>query len=97
METRKDNIFSKVYSLNDSVWPDYYKGHFIKKTWLNIEKGEVMWGYRVIIPNKLRLALLKEIHSTHTGIAKIKMLTRSYYWWPRLNRRLSVGFLPMVR
>jgi hypothetical protein len=48
-----------------------------------------MWGYRVIIPNKLRIFLLKETPSTHAGIAKMKTLTRSYFWWPGLDKEIE--------
>ncbi|XP_008190241.1 uncharacterized protein K02A2.6-like [Acyrthosiphon pisum] len=93
IETRKNTILSKVYSWIEEGWPEKvdleYKGYFIRKSELNIEKGVIMWGYRVIIPNKLRIFLLKEIHSTHAGIAKMKAVTRSYFWWPGLDKEIE--------
>jgi len=92
-ETRKDKIIIKVYSWIEEGWPEKvefeYKGYFIRKSELNIEKGVIMWCYRVIIPDKLRIFLLKEIHSTHAGIAKMKAVTRSYFWWPGLDKDIE--------
>ena len=31
-----------------------------------------------------REQVLQELHETHTGIAKIKSLARSYVWWPNI-------------
>uniref|UniRef100_A0A0A9WUM1 RNA-directed DNA polymerase n=1 Tax=Lygus hesperus TaxID=30085 RepID=A0A0A9WUM1_LYGHE len=48
-----------------------------------------MWGYRVIIPFKLRQLLLTELHSSHMGATKMKALARSYFWWPHLDENIS--------
>jgi len=37
----------------------------------------------------LRIFLLKETHSTHAGIAKIKTITWSYFWWPGLDKEIE--------
>lgn len=53
---------------------------FSRREELTIESGIVMWGYRVIIAEKLRGLILEELHSTHLGIVKMKSLARSFCW-----------------
>lgn len=43
-----------------------------------------MWGYKVVVAFSLRNYVLKEIHSSHMGITKMKSVARSYVWWPNL-------------
>lgn len=47
---------------------------------LTVDHGCLMWGYRVIVPHKLRASVLKELHVNHFGINKMKALARSYFW-----------------
>lgn len=44
-----------------------------------------MRGTRVIISLQLRGPVLQELHESHPEIVKMKMLTRSYVWWPALD------------
>ena len=41
---------------------------------LSVEEGCLLWGRRVIIPKKLQKTILKELHSKHMGVAKMKAL-----------------------
>ena len=44
-----------------------------------------MWGLRVVVPEKLQKKVLAELHLSHSGIARMKAIARSYVWWPRLD------------
>lgn len=41
----------------------------------------LMYAQRVIVPTTLQ----KEFHMRHPGILKMKILTRSYEYWPTMN------------
>lgn len=48
-----------------------------------------MWGARVVIPKKLRAAVLQMLHEGHMGIVRMKRITRSYTWWPGLDKDIE--------
>lgn len=52
------------------------------------ETACVIWGYRTVIPCKLRNSILLEMHESHLGIFKTKELARSYVWWPTLDMEM---------
>lgn len=89
-ETKKDLILSKIIdaiqnSTVDKLSESVYLPFKNKANELSVELGCVLWGYRTIIPTKLRASMLKELHRSHLGIVKSKALARSYFWWPKLD------------
>lgn len=92
-ETMYDNILSKVFLYINSGWPntvyDELKLYFQRQNELSIEHNTIMWGYRVIIPSKVRQDLLHEMYVSHISISKTKSLTRAYFWWPKLDENIE--------
>lgn len=87
--TRVDPELSKVYQYVRDRWPSEGNTELTsyrrRTNELSIEKGVLMWGYRVVIPNKFHKFLLEEIHGTHMGMNKMKAIARQYFWWPNLD------------
>ena len=87
--TCKDPVLSKVYEYTMSGWPrqvdEQLKPYFHRKLELSVECGVVLWGLRVCVPMILRERVLSELHSEHQGISRMKSLSRSYFWWPKLD------------
>lgn len=92
-ETSKDKILGKIIEFVKYGWPKKvraeYKQFSCFKSNLSYEKGCLMLGYRVVVPNSLQTRILKELHSTHQGIVKMKSVTRPYVWWPNLNSEIE--------
>ena len=49
----------------------------------------VMWGSQVIVPDKLREPILKELHRGHPGITRMKAVARSYLWCSGMDQTLE--------
>ena len=88
--TRRESVLAQVLKYTLTGWPNYVtdeelKPYFTRKHELSTEQGCLLWGTRTIIPNSLRIRLLRELHEEHQGIVAMKAIARSYMWWPRLN------------
>ena len=44
---------------------------------------------RVIVPAKLQPRILSELHFTHPGIVKMKLLASSYVWWYKIDQDIE--------
>lgn len=93
-EVTKDSLLNKIYGYVMFGWPtktnsDEEKPYFSRKEGLHIEHGCLIWGYRIVVPKSLRSLVLKEIHSGHPGIVKMKQIARNYVWWDGLDGDLE--------
>ena len=78
-----------------SGWPNLedsldFKPYTSKKTQLSCQAGCALWGPRVIIPPPGRAKLLKQLHESHPGLVRMKMLARSYFWWHGLDANIKL-------
>lgn len=88
--TARDRVLSRVMVSVQSGWPSHcaeevIKPYFNRRHELYVERGCIMWGYRVVIPPTLRNTILKELHVSHMGIVKTKSMARSFVWWPNID------------
>ena len=87
--TARDPELSKVLIYATTGWPREVPPELLpywnRREELSVEDGCIMWGIQVIIPRKFQTPILQEIHHTHMGIVRMKMIARSYVWWPRID------------
>ena len=92
--TRRHPVLSRVLHHVQHGWPTAKVLPVMQPFWtrrdeLTVEQGCLLWGMRVIVPHKLQNQVLKELHSSHPGIVRMKSIARSYVWWPGLNEDLE--------
>ena len=88
--TTKDPVLARVYDFTLHGWPQalddpVLQPYFSQKQELSVDRGCVLWGLRVVIPEKYRVRLLDDLHQEHHGICRVKSLSRDYFWWPGLD------------
>jgi len=94
-ETATDPVLSKVVRYVMHGWPaaseidESLVPYQRRKNELSLETGCLLWGMRVVIPGVLRQRVLDDLHHEHTGIVRMKMLARSYCWFPNIDDSLE--------
>ena len=90
-----DNLVILKYIIQQG-WPKTIKEvpKEIQKYWtfheeLTIEDGLILKGMRIIIPDKKREEILKQIHEGHLGLNKCQVRAKETVYWPGLNDQLE--------
>ena len=79
---------------NKKMPNDHHTRKIPKDAWdnLSIEANDkliVLNGYRIFIPKSARKWIMKNIHISHAGIAKSRMMANQRYYWPGLNQDIK--------
>ena len=56
---------------------------------MTVEEGCLLWGIRVVAPQRVRNKLLNELHRDHPGISRMKSVARSYICWPKMDEDIE--------
>jgi transposase InsO family protein len=95
MRTEKDKVLSRVMYYVTTSWPARHQidkelhAFFDRKDQLFVEKGILLCGACIVIPQSLRLFVLSKLHETHPGVNATNSLARLTVWWPHLDSELE--------
>ena len=91
--TSQDPVLVKVCSYIVKGWPTRVESELTpflcRQEQLTIEAGCVLCGIKVVVPAKLRKAVLEEIHAGHPGIVRMKSVARLHVWWPGIDTEVE--------
>ena len=87
--TDNDPMLQQVISFVNTQWPKRVDGDLKqlhqRRASLAVVNRCLMFADRVIIPPPLRNRILKQFHSGHPGISRIKSIARSYVYRPSMD------------
>lgn len=84
-ETRKDALLGKIVQLLESGINLSRAGYKAPESNYMLAANCLMYEHRIVIPPTLRNAILRDLHSAHLGMVKMKGMARSFVYWPTLN------------
>ena len=91
--TSTDPVLSKVMKYSQHDWPavisEELKPFYHRRYELTTEAGCLLWGMRVVILTSCRADVLKELHTGHPGIVRMKALVRVHAWWPLIDEHIE--------
>lgn len=93
--TDTDPVLCKVRCWVQNGWPEShaiseeFRPWVKKRNELTVESGCLLWGIRVVIPEKLQKRILEELHCGHPGMVKMKSLARMHVFWPSMDQQIE--------
>ena len=96
LATQADNNLTILKHIIQHRWPRTVKEvpQEIQKYWtfreeLTMEDGLILKGMQIVVPDKMREDILKQIHEGHLGFNKCQMRAKETVYWPGLNDQLE--------
>ena len=63
--------------------------YHIRRDELSVDQNCVLWGLRVVIPERHQSASLQQLHEDHFGIVGTKAIARNYFWFPGIDKSIK--------
>lgn len=83
----------KIFCQKD--WPESaklqkpLKPYAAVKSELNIVRGLLLKGNRIVIPSKLHTDMIDKLHAGHQGLSKCRRRAQNSVWWPNIGKALQ--------
>jgi RNase H-like domain found in reverse transcriptase/Reverse transcriptase (RNA-dependent DNA polymerase)/Integrase zinc binding domain/Integrase core domain len=93
-ETEKDEMLARLKRNILDGWKNGVqkdlKHFYDKNEELGVEMGCVMVGERVVIPTRLKQAVLSILHTNHLGLTRMKQIARQFVYWQGINKDVEL-------
>lgn len=94
-ETLCDSVLLKVFNFTKNGWPNHITDNAIMpyfkiRHYISIIDECLVFGSRLIVPQKFQALVLNLLHESHPGIVRTKMLARSLFWWPCMSQDIEL-------
>ncbi|CAH8589626.1 unnamed protein product [Dicrocoelium dendriticum] len=88
--TEQDALLQEVLTYTRRGWPkkcpkEALTQFFTRRNSLSEVDSCLFFADRIVIPEILRSRVLRQLHKSHPGIARMKALARSYVFWPMMD------------
>lgn len=92
--TANDELLQNVLKCLRSSWPTKINDPILqimynRRESLSESNGCILMSERIVIPFMLQKIVLKQLHSSHPGIVRMKALARSHVYWPRIDHDIE--------
>ena len=97
-EAVKDVALNQVQQWVKDGWPktlpskfskDPYLSYFKKRMHISFQDDCVVLDNRIIVPEGLRLPILRDLHQQHLGRDRMLSTLTTQYWWPHITVQLE--------
>ncbi|CAH8666328.1 unnamed protein product [Schistosoma bovis] len=91
--SKNDSIIKRAMKYVTNGWPPTgldgdLKQLYHRRDSLCVVNECLMFGDRVVVPESLRSKVLKQFHTGHPGIKRMKSIARSYAYWPLMDQHI---------
>ncbi|XP_018402050.1 PREDICTED: uncharacterized protein K02A2.6-like [Cyphomyrmex costatus] len=92
--TKEDDIIQKVINFTSNSWPQNVddsdlQPFFRRRNSLTVIQECLLFNDRVVIPQQFHQQILKQLHKGHPGMERMKIIARSYVYWPRIDQQIE--------
>ena len=91
--TTRDLVLSKVRTRVLQGWVDGEGEEMVpfnqRSKELLVQDGCILWGNRVVIPERGRHQVLQQLLDKHLGVTRMKSIACSLTWWPGIDKDIE--------